>query len=95
METDLLRKLGSKEITKVQLFQSVESNFGLVPDLIEGTDSSKATVRYGCGKVFMDLSQKYPDILYPYNRQFHKTSRRQAPDFNLERYGNNCRLDES
>ncbi len=72
METELLRKLGSREITKVQLFQIVESNFGLVPDLIKGTDSPKATVRYGCGKVLMDLSEKYPDNLYPYIDSFIK-----------------------
>ena len=70
METDLLKKLGSKEITKVQLFQKVESDFDLLPKLLEGTSSSKATIRYGCGKVLMDLSEKYPEKLYPYMDSF-------------------------
>ena len=70
METDLLQKLGNKEITKAQLFQIVESNFGLVTLLLDGTSSSKATVRYSCGSVLMNLSEKHPDELYPYMDKF-------------------------
>ena len=70
METDLLKKLGSKEITKVQISQKVESDFDLLPKLLEGTSSSKATIRYGCGKVLVDLSEKYPEKLYPYMDNF-------------------------
>ena len=70
METDLLKKLGNKEITKAQLSQKVKSDFGLLPKLLEGTSSSKATIRYGCGKVLMDLSEKYPEKLYPYMDNF-------------------------
>ena len=70
MESNLLQKLGSKEITKSQLYQQVEKNFGLLPELVEGTSSSKASVRYGCGSVLMDLSEKYPQKLYPYMDEF-------------------------
>jgi hypothetical protein len=66
METDLLQKLGSKELTKAQLFKKVEADFSLVPLLFDGTSSPKATVRYGCGSVLTDLSKKYPSRLYPY-----------------------------
>lgn len=51
VETDLLQKLGSKEISKAQLFQLVETDFGLLPKLFEGTLSSKSSVRYGCASV--------------------------------------------
>ena len=70
MEIDLLQKLGRKEITKSQLFAMVESDFGLFSEVLEGTSSSKATVRYGCGSVLVDLSEKYPDKLYPYMDNF-------------------------
>ena len=70
VETELLRKLRSKEITKAQLFQKVESDFDLLPELLEGTVSSNATVRYGCGKVLVDLSENYPEKLYPYMDNF-------------------------
>ena len=70
MASDLLRRLGSREITKIKLFEMVESDFGLLPAVLEGTLSSKATVRYGCGSILVDLSEKYPDRLYPYMNNF-------------------------
>ncbi len=72
MASDLLRQLGSREITKAKLFEMVESDFSLLPILLDGTLSSKATVRYGCGSVLVDLSQKHPDKLYPCMNNFIK-----------------------
>jgi hypothetical protein len=70
LQSILLEKLGNKELTKKQLYQQVEENFGLLPELVEGTSSAKASVRYGCGSVLMDLSAKYPQMLYPYMDDF-------------------------
>jgi len=70
METDLLQKLESKAFTKEELLQKVEKDFSLLPTVLKGTSSSKATVRYGCAKVLMDMSEKYPEILYPYIDNF-------------------------
>ena len=70
METDLLQKLGSKAFTKEELLQRVEKDFSLLPTVLKGTSSSKAAVRYGCAKVLMDMSEKYPEILYPYFDDF-------------------------
>jgi hypothetical protein len=70
VETELLRKLGSKEISKAQLLSKVQLDFDLLPELLQGTSSSKASVRYGCGKVLMDLSEKYPEKLYSYMDNF-------------------------
>lgn len=95
METDLLTKLGNREVTKVELAQKVESNFNLLPALLEGTSSSKATIRYSCGKVLMDLSEKYPKKLYPYMDFFIQLSRQQVPNFKVECYGNNRKPDQS
>ena len=66
MASDLLNQLGSREITKAEVFERVESDFGLIPQLLEGTSSSKATIRCGCGSVLVDLSGKHPERLYPY-----------------------------
>ena len=66
----MLRKLGSKAFTKEELLQKVEKDFSLLPAVLKGTSSSKATVRYGCAKVLMDMSEKYPEILYPYIDNF-------------------------
>lgn len=70
METELLQKLGRKEISKAQLFGLVEEDFGLLPTVLAGVGSSKAAVRYGCGSVLVDLSAKHPDKLYPYMDRF-------------------------
>jgi len=64
-ETDLLQELGSKAITKEELLQKVEQDFSLLSAVLKGTSSSKAIVRYGCAKVLMDLSEEYPEKLYP------------------------------
>lgn len=70
MDSELLQKLGSKQISKSQLFKKAEADFGLVPLLLEGTASPKAAIRYGCGSVLMDLTAKHPDKLYPYMDNF-------------------------
>jgi hypothetical protein len=67
---EILQKLCNKEISKAELSRLVETDFGLLPALIDGTQSLKATIRYGCGSVLMDLSAKYPDKLYPYMDRF-------------------------
>lgn len=66
MYDDVLKKLGNKELTKGKLHQMVEHNFELIPVLVEGMSSQKANTRYGSGKILMDLSEKYPEKLYPY-----------------------------
>jgi hypothetical protein len=70
LETDLLQKIAAKEITKAQLFKAAEADFNLFPQLIEGTASPKATIRYGCASVLMELSAKHPAKLYPYMDRF-------------------------
>jgi hypothetical protein len=70
MQTGLLEKLGSKAMTKQELLQKVEQNFDLLPEVLQGTSSSKAAIRYGCAKVLMDLSETYPEKLYPYMQTF-------------------------
>ncbi|HSV49922.1 MAG TPA: hypothetical protein VLH35_06355 [Candidatus Acidoferrales bacterium] len=70
MQTVILEKLGSKQLSKPQLFNLVESDFTLLPTLFEGTSSPKASIRYSCGSVLMDLAAKYPDKLYPYMDRF-------------------------
>lgn len=66
MERDLLGRLGDKSLTTDVLYKSVERDFGLLPRLLEGVSSSKASVRYGCAKVLSDLSAAYPELLYPH-----------------------------
>lgn len=66
MESELLQKLVKKQLTKEHLYQMVKKDSELLPQVLTGVSSSKATVRYGCAKVLMDLSAKYPEKLYPH-----------------------------
>ncbi len=70
MERELLVKVANKKFTKEELRRKVEQNFDLLPLLLEGTCSPKAAVRYSCAKVLMDLSEDYPETLYPYWDKF-------------------------
>ncbi len=70
MESELLRELGNKSLTKEALLQKVREDPSLTPDMLNGVSSSKAAVRYGCAKVLMDLSEEQPERLYPYMDSF-------------------------
>jgi hypothetical protein len=70
VENELLVKIADKTLTKEELREKVEQNFDLLPVLLKGTCSPKAAVRYGCAKVLMDLSEVYPEKLYPHMGAF-------------------------
>ena len=62
----LAQSLLEKSLTKEQLLDKVKNDFGLIPLLLTGVGHDKAAVRYGCSNVLMDLSEQYPEKLYPY-----------------------------
>jgi len=64
MMPKLLQKLENKSISKAELLKKVEQDFSLLPELLSGVSSSKASVRYGCAGILMDLSEKHPEKLY-------------------------------
>jgi hypothetical protein len=70
MESGLLRKLADKSMTKEELLSKVKQNFNLLPEVLDGISSSKAAIRYGCAKVLTDLSEEFPEELYPYFDSF-------------------------
>jgi hypothetical protein len=70
MASDLLQKLGNKTLTKEALLHKVQQEYSLIPEVLSGTSSPKARIRYGCGKVLMDLSERHPETLYPYMDRF-------------------------
>lgn len=66
MENKYLQQLADKSMTKEELLKNVKLDFSLLPIVLQGVSSSKAAIRYGCAKVLMDLSEEYPQQLYPY-----------------------------
>lgn len=70
MTAELLEEIASKILTKEDLLTKVEQDFSLLEEVLQGTASPTASVRYGCGKVLMELSAKYPEKLYPHFDKF-------------------------
>jgi hypothetical protein len=68
--SELAQALVNKKITKQELLDNVKEDSSLIPLLLNGVDSSKAAVRYGCAKVLMDLSEELPEKLYPHFDSF-------------------------
>jgi hypothetical protein len=44
MTSELLQKLAAKSITKKELFQMVEQDFNLLPEVLNGVTSLKAAI---------------------------------------------------
>ena len=68
--SELAQALVNKTITKKELLNNLKQDSSLIPLLITGTCSSKASVRYGCAKVLMDFSKDEPQKLYPHIDSF-------------------------
>ena len=66
MDCELFQGLLDKSLTKDELFKLVKTNNKLIPDIIKEVSSSKATIRYSCAKVLMDLSEENPEKIYDY-----------------------------
>jgi len=66
MENELLQRLVDKSMKTEKLLQNVKQDFNLLPTVLKGVSSSKAAIRYGCAKALMELSEEYPEQLYPY-----------------------------
>lgn len=66
----MLSKLANKSLTKQEVLREVRENQDLLPEVLQGVASSKASVRYGCAKVLMDFSGEQPEKLYAYMDTF-------------------------
>ena len=65
-----MEEVASKSISKDPFYQKIIEDFGLLPEAIDRLASTKAAIRYGCGKVLIDLSEAYPEKLHPYMGAF-------------------------
>jgi hypothetical protein len=70
MENELLQRLVDKSMTKEELLRKVKQDFNLLPKILDGVASSRATTRYSCAKVLKDLSEEYPEELYQHMNSF-------------------------
>jgi hypothetical protein len=65
-KTDILKKIENKKITKDALVKKIKNDFSILPEIISGVSSNKASIRYGCSNTLTALSDENPKELYPY-----------------------------
>ena len=65
-KTDILKKIENKEITKDMLIKKIKNDFSILPEIISGVSSKKASIRYYCSNTLTVLSDENPKELYPY-----------------------------
>lgn len=70
MGINLLEQLVDKSITPEKLKEKIKNNFDLLPEIINGMSNDKAAIRYGCGKILMELSEETPEKLYQHMDNF-------------------------
>lgn len=63
---DLLGQLSQKGIEIEQVAEDVIASPEVIPDLFEGLENKKGTIRFGCEKIVRIISEKQPELIYPY-----------------------------
>jgi hypothetical protein len=66
LPSDLMHEISRKETDKNDIVDRVIRNPALIPEIIEGLSTDKAWTKYGCAKILRLLSEKKPEILYPW-----------------------------
>jgi hypothetical protein len=73
MENDnLLDRIAQKGSDKESIAESIADDPACIAEVIEGLNSKKASIRYGCGKVLRIISERHPEALYPHIDTFIK-----------------------
>jgi hypothetical protein len=69
---NIIEKIKQKGSNKEKISIGALKNPGCIPDLLEGLDNDKGTIRLGCEKVLRLISEQKPELLYPYYNIFVK-----------------------
>ena len=66
MPDTILDKLREKSISRDELAKIIINDPSMIPQIIEGVSNEKANVRYGCATSLKIVSERKPELLYPY-----------------------------
>ena len=58
-------KVADKTVDKKEIADWVIENPKLLPELLNGLNSEKARIRYGCAKILILISERKPGLIYP------------------------------
>jgi hypothetical protein len=70
MGVDIITAIDRKGADVVRIADTVIGSPALVPRLLEALEERKARVKYGAEKVLREVSERRPDLLYPYFADF-------------------------
>lgn len=64
-ESKLFKQIAQKESDEEKIAARIIKRPELLSEIIEGLDSDKARIKYGCLKILRIISEKEPKVLYP------------------------------
>ncbi|MFC1841223.1 hypothetical protein ACFL1N_16760, partial [Thermodesulfobacteriota bacterium] len=69
---NIIDKISMKGSDKEKIAEETIDSPELVPQLLDGLNNSKGSIRLGCEKTLRLISEKQPELLYPYFVAFTK-----------------------
>lgn len=69
-DSALLQQIGQKSADKGEIADRVASDPALIAEVMRGLDARRASVKYGCAKVLLIISERTPQVLYPHVDSF-------------------------
>jgi len=69
---NLLNQIAQKGSDKEGIAEEIADNPTRIAEIIEGLNSKKGSIKFGCGKVLRIISERHPEALYPYIDSFIK-----------------------
>jgi len=69
---NLIGQIATKGSDKEAIAEEIAGDPAQIEEVIEGLNSKKASIKFGCGKVLRILSEKNPKALYPHIGTFIK-----------------------
>jgi len=71
-ESQIIQVIAQKDSDKEKMAEMIAKYPDCIPDLLEGLSAEKGRVRFGCEKVLRHVSEKNPELVYPYFDEFVK-----------------------
>jgi hypothetical protein len=68
----LLQRIALKGSDKEAIADSIADHPARIEEVLDGLNSKKASIKFGCGKVLRTISEVHPEALYPYIDSFIK-----------------------
>lgn len=69
---NIIDKISRKGSEKEKIAREVMGSPELIPQLLQGLNNSKGSIRFGCEKILRRIGEKQPELIYPHFDAFVK-----------------------